>query len=436
MTTYSERKTWYIDQFNKFEKGLNGQRTSPLHAIRKQAIEQFAALNFPAGGNEDWKYTNIEPFFKHAFEPAPAYSNGSLSPGRIESFGGLSSIRLVFIDGCFAEELSSPLPAHFKLSNISAAFPTHADLIRSQLQNHLQSNDNIFISLNSAFLMNGAFIEIPDGMTVEEPIHLLFIHASKEKAVLSQPCNLIVAGKNSRATIVETYVSMDDSVAFTNTLTLISAGDDSAIDYVKLQNENNKTYHIDTTLLDLRRNTRFMSTAVTFGGALTRNLIRANLNAEGIECTLNGLYLTQDEQHTDNRTVIHHAKPHCNSHELYKGILDGKSTGVFNGKIIVHPDAQKTDAKQSNKNLLLSKDAAINTKPQLEIFADDVKCTHGATIGRLDEESLFYLRTRGIGMENAQHMLTYAFAGEVVSKINCEPVKANLDKLLLARLEH
>jgi Fe-S cluster assembly protein SufD len=438
MTTHSENKTWYIEQFRKFEQRLNGQRTSPLHAIRTQAIEQFAQLHFPSAGNEDWKYTNIEPVLKHAFEPSLTYSKGAITSGQIASLAieGLSCMKLVFINGNFAEELSSPIPSHAAITNISDAMPDHAEMIQSHLHEYLKSNGDIFSSLNSAFLMNGAFIQIPDGVNVEEPIHLLFINTSKEKTIISQPFNLIIAGKHSQATIIETYASLDDAVAFTNSLTLVSADDHAALNYVKLQNENDKTYHIDTTHFDLQRSTNVMSTVITFGGALTRNLFRANLNAEGVECTLNGLYLTHDDRHVDNRTVIHHAKPHCNSHELYKGILDGRSTGVFNGKIIVHQDAQKTDAKQSNKNLLLSKDATINTKPQLEIFADDVKCTHGATIGRLDKESLFYLRSRGISRENAQNMLTYAFAGEVVSKISHEPVRTYLDNLLFARLAH
>jgi Fe-S cluster assembly protein SufD len=439
MSNILEKKNWYQKQFRAFEEGLNGQRNSPIHDLRKQALEQFMAIEFPTAKNEDWKYTNIEPVLSQSFETVNASDQIRINSKDIERFFiADTSARLVFIDGRFSPNLSQTdqLPKGIKVKNLSRALAEDKDAIHVRLKEQLQKNKDVFAALNTAFLLDGLFISASDRSVIDQPIYILYLASSESKSTLIQPYNLITVGKNARIAIVENYASMNTGSAFTNSYTNISIAAEGSLDLLKIQQENVQTCHIGLTEIHQDRASRLTHRIITSGGALVRNVVNLNLDAEGIESTLDGIYLTTGTQHVDNRTIIHHAKPNCNSHELYKGILDGKSSGVFNGKIIVHQDAQKTDAKQSNKNLLLSQDATMNTKPQLEIFADDVKCTHGATIGRLEDESLFYLRTRGIGKAQAKNMLTYAFAGEIVERIKHEPTRNYLDGLLLDRLEH
>ena len=272
---------------------------------------------------------------------------------------------------------------------------------------------------------------MPRGKDGEQPIHLLFVASSHGEPTVSHPRNLIIVGDNSQVAIVESYVGLDGGVYFTNAVTEIVAGQNAVIDYYKLQQESAEAFHIATLAVHQDRSSNFTSHSISLGGALVRNDVKARLDAEGVECTLNGLYMASGHQLVDNHTSIDHAKPHCSSHELYKGVLDGKSKGVFSGKIIVRPDAQKTDAKQTNKNLLLSADSVIDTKPQLQIYADDVKCTHGATVGQLDKDAIFYLRSRGIGHEDARSLLTYAFANEIISRIKIPSVREQLNAAVL-----
>jgi Fe-S cluster assembly protein SufD len=262
----------------------------------------------------------------------------------------------------------------------------------------------------------------------------LFVSTTHEKPTVSHPRNLIVVDNDSQATIVESYVGLENDVYFTNVVSEIRGGENAILTHYRLQQESQEAFHIATVQAHLRRSSNFSSHSIALGGALVRNDVTAALAGEGSECTLNGLYMVTGHQQVDNHTRIDHEKPHCRSRELYKGILDGKSKGIFNGKIFVHKAAQKTDAKQTNKNLLLSEDAVINTKPQLEIYADDVKCTHGSTIGQLDQDAMFYLRSRGIGLQAARRLLTYAFASEIITQIKIEPVRTQLDNLLTTRL--
>src|SRR5439155_1493343 len=272
---------------------------------------------------------------------------------------------------------------------------------------------------------------LPRGAVVEEPIELLYVATTPGEGTVAHPRNLIVAGVNSQATLVETYLGLEDNVYFTNAVTEIVLGENAVLDHYKVQRESTEAFHVATTQVHHDRRSNFKSLYVALGGGLVRNEVRATLDAEGCECTLNGLYLATGTQHIDNHTVIDHAQPHCASHELYKGILDGNAHGVFNGKIFVREDAQKTDAKQTNQTLLLSEDATINTKPQLEIFADDVKCTHGATVGQLSADALFYLRSRGLGLQEARSLLTFAFANDIIERIQVEPLRARLEELLV-----
>jgi Fe-S cluster assembly protein SufD len=264
---------------------------------------------------------------------------------------------------------------------------------------------------------------------------LIFVSTTSEPGTTVQPRNLIVAEKNSRATVLETYVSNTDVAYLTNSVTELVLEDGAALEHCKFQNESLNAFHLATIHAKLGRNSNFIAHSIATGARLSRNNIRTHLGAEGVECVLNGLYLTRDEQLADHHMIVEHAQPHCNSHEYYNGILDGRSKGVFHGRILVRQPAQKTDAKQTNKNLLLSDDATVDTKPQLEIYADDVKCTHGATIGQLNDESIFYLRTRGIGFDRAKHMLIHAFAGEIIDRIRYAPLREELDRVIWDRLE-
>ena len=298
----------------------------------------------------------------------------------------------------------------------------------------VMGEENAFTALNTAFLWDGAFISVQRGTVLENPIQLLFVATNREQVYAAQPRNLIVAGIGSQFKIVETYVGLTKNTYLTNTITEIALGDNSIVEHDKFQGEGINAYHIGTTHVQMNAASRYTSNVVSLGGSIVRNNITARFDAEGAECVLNGLSLGRGTQVIDNHTVIDHAKPHCISHELYKSILDGASKGIFNGKVFVRKDAQKTDAKQTNKTLLLSDDATMNTKPQLEIFADDVKCTHGATIGQLDDEQIFYLRSRGIGLDAARDILTSAFAGDVIDRITIESLCQQVKRMIHDRL--
>jgi len=288
--------------------------------------------------------------------------------------------------------------------------------------------------LNAAFLADGAFILLPDGAEFQQPIHLLYVATGQGEPTFVTPRNLVVTGRHCRLAIVESYVALAGGTYLTNVVSEVVLGEDSVLEHDKLQLESLNAYHVGTTHTQLAARSTMTSNAITLGGSIVRNTITAVLDAQGIECTLNGLSLGTGRQLVDNHTAIDHAKPHCASHELYKAILDGSARGVFNGKIFVRKDAQKTDAKQTNKTLLLSEEATIDTKPQLEIFADDVKCTHGATVGQIDEEQLFYLRSRGVDEASARDILTYAFAHDVIGRLHVDPLREQLDGMLHARL--
>jgi len=318
------------------------------------------------------------------------------------------------------------------VSSLSAALTDRPALIEDHLGQLASDGNACFAALNSAFIRDGAFVHVPRGVVVERPIHLLFISTGNSSPTASHPRNLIIAQGDTQATIIESYVGLNAGVYLTNAVTEVSVAENAVVDHCKLQQENADGYHVATTQVRQQRASRFSSHYFSLGGQLVRNEVDVTLDDEGCACTLNGLYIAAGDQHMDNRTRIDHTKPHCNSHELYKGILDERAKGVFNGKIYVHPDAQKTDAKQSNRVLLLSDDAVIDTKPQLEIYADDVKCTHGATVGQIDETALYYLRARGISEDLARSLLVYAFANEIASALELAAVREHVERFLLA----
>ena len=422
-----------------FRQTGTGTQPAWLPPLRQSAIATFAEMGFPTLRDEDWRFTNVAPIASLPFQPAPAVTaNGAESKTLSAApFAGLPGCRLVFVNGFFAPKLSriEKIPNGARVENLSAALGKDSALIEKHLGKYARTADNAFAALNQAFFTDGAFISIPAGVEIAEPIQVIYLSSAKQNGETIQPRNLIIAGANSKATIIESYLSTGTAASLTNAVTEIVAGDNSAIEHVKLQDETANAFHMATIAGEFGRASNVNVHSFALGAKLSRNNIRTKLAGEGLECILNGLYLTRDEQIADHHMIVEHAQPHCASHEYFNGILDDKSKGVFHGRIYVHPIAQKTDAKQTNKNLLLSDDATADTKPQLEIYADDVKCTHGATIGQLNSESIFYLRARGIPENTARRMLIHAFAGEIVERVKCAPAREELDKLVWDRLE-
>jgi Fe-S cluster assembly protein SufD len=427
-------KKWYISNFQTFENSLNGESLKPIHRVRKEAIANFSNLNFPTTHDEDWRFTNITPLLKHNFLPAKKVN---LKQKQIKNFifKNISNNLLVFVNGHFAPGLSKikSLPDGIKVGNIADEIKNGSAIIEEHLNKYANYKTQIFTALSTAFTQDGAFIHVHDNKIVDEPINILFITAAGEEKILSQPRNLFVAGKNSQVTIIERYASLDNGIYFTNVVSEIVTGENSSINHIKIQEEGLKAFHVSRTEVDQEKNSNFVSYSISLGGEISRYDLNSKFNDEGGECSLNGLYLLTGNQLYDTHSLIDHAKPYCTSHEHYKGILDDTSRGVFNGKVIVRKDAQKTNAFQENNNIILSDGALVNTKPQLEIFADDVKCSHGATVGQLDQDSLFYLRSRGIGEEKARDILIHAFASDVIKSIKVEQVKNYLEEILEGR---
>jgi len=436
--TIEQQKQWYQTAFELFESTLNGESRELIHGVRRTAFQQFLTSGFPSTKNEEWRFTNVSPIAKTAFQPVLKYESGGVTKQQVAalSFDELACSRLVFVNGQYAKEFSSlhALPGGAIVTNLATAIKAHRETVLKHLGLQGLSQANPFLALNTAFLQDGAFIVVPDGVAMEEPLHLIFVSTRRSEPFAAHPRNLIVVGDGSRAALVETYASTEPSTYLLNAATEIVLGNDAVLEHDKLQKESEQAFHTATVHVRQGRSSSYTSNVINLGGSIVRNTITAELAGEHALAVLNGLSLGTGTQLIDNHTAIDHAMPHCESHELYKSILDGKSHGVFNGKIFVRKDAQKTDAKQTNKTLLLSDSALIDTKPQLEIFADDVKCTHGATVGQLDDEQVFYLRSRGIDEARARDILTFAFASDVVRRIAIEPLKSQLESLVNQKL--
>ena len=406
-------KTNFTSLFPTFDRTA----VASHHALRQAARARLAQASWPTAKFEDWRFTSVGPLVDSVFE-LPA-SDWTIDLALLPKRQGTETIRLVFINGRFSGALSS-VPA------TKARIATLADAKNATLLTKIANDDDSpFTALNTSFLDDGACLQIPDGVVLEQPIEIIQLARGGRQAGLLNPRVLIVLGKNAQATIVERF--RGEGGYFTNAVTEIALGEHALLDHVKVQQESNSAAHIATTQVVQAARSTFATHYLSLGGDLVRNEIRVRFDGERAEATVNGLYMGTGKQHLDNFTVIDHAQPNCASHELYKGILDGRAHGVFNGKIFVRKDAQKTDAKQTNKVLLLSDDATINTKPQLEIFADDVKCTHGATVGQLDANQLFYLQSRGIPLEQARRLLTFAFANDIVSRIKIDAIRSELE---------
>jgi Fe-S cluster assembly protein SufD len=429
----------YLKAFERFEQAGASRQPSWLFPLRKAGIACFAELGFPTLRHEDWRFTNVAPIAKLPFKPVfDATRDGLTNDSLVQfPFAKLPGTRLVFINGIYSADLSTvpAQPDGIKAGNLAAALTSDSALIEKHLGRYVRTEDNAFAALNNAFFQDGGFVFVPVGKSIAEPVQFLFINTSKDTGATTHPRNLIIVEREARATVIESYVSLASAPTFTNAVTEFALGDKSVVEHCKFQDESTDAFHVAALHSHLGHAVNFSSHSIVTGAKLSRNNIRTTLDGEGIEAVLNGVYLTNGDQLADHHMIVDHAKPHCASHEYFNGILAGKSRGVFHGRILVRPDAQKTDAKQTNKNLLLSDDASADAKPQLEIYADDVKCTHGATVGQLNEESIYYLRSRGIGLETARRMLIHAFAGEIIDRVKHDALREELDAIVWDRLE-
>lgn len=407
-----------------------------LRDLRARGAERFAAVGFPTTRDEDWKYTSAAPIaeldVRAISEPGGEVTRASLAP---YTFGQDGWTTLVFVNGRYDAELSTAgvASAGVRVMPLEQAREAMNDVLRDTLGSICDVEQNAFIALNTALFADGAVIHLAKDAVATAPIHLLFIADAAAAKGASHPRVLIVAERNSKATVLESYVATGEAVYLTNSVTEVSLADGASVTHLKIQRESPRAYHVGTIDARQGRDSHFVSFSFATGAALSRTNVWTILGGEGCGATLNGLYMADGTQHVDHQTRIEHQKENCYSREVYRGVLDDTAHGVFNGKVYVHPEAQKTDGKQENHTLLLSPRAVIDTKPQLEIFADDVKCTHGATVGRIDNTSLFYMKSRGVSALRARQLLTYAFAADVLEQIELEPVRESLEELTLAR---
>jgi Fe-S cluster assembly protein SufD len=429
----------YLSAFKNAQKNGAGRGPAWLKELRESAIASFGKLGFPTTRDEDWKYTNVDPIVSTAFERGGRMAKDARAVGADEisalSFTGPNSNRLVFVNGAYSPELSSlrGLPRGARVESFADALRADDEVLHDHLSRYVRYREHSFVALNTAFVEDGALVVVPKGAVIEEPIYLVFVSLGEGRPVVSHPRNLIVVGEGSQARIVESHIGTGSRAYFANAVTEIVGGKGASIEHYLLQREGDAGFHIGTLEAQLSRQCTLVAHCITLAGLLLRNDVHVVLNGEGSECGLNGLYLVDGKQHVDNHTEIEHCMPRAKSLELYKGILGGRARAVFDGKILVHKDAQKSDARQTNKNLLLSEGAVINTKPQLEIYADDVKCSHGSTVGQLDRDALFYLRSRGIDFGAAQSLLSFAFANDVISGVKIASLRDQLNDYLLTK---
>ena len=438
----AERENLYQAAFRALQERRKGDPApSWFERLRETAMDQFAQLGFPSVQEEEWKYTNVATIARTEFTPilqGEAETAPSLKHVEESVYPESKQSRLVFHNGIFRTDLSSleALGESVVALDLLEALANdrYSETIRNYLARGADHNADGFTALNTAMISGGVFVLIPRGVTLPRPLQLLFFAEPGSQSPVLFPRVLVVAEENSSGTLVESYTSHLHGQYFTNAVVEVVVKDGARLDHCKVQREGSEAFHIATTTALLGRNSTYDATTINFGARLSRHNLVVTMNQEGAECWVDGLYMVTDEQHTDTHSVIDHRSAYCNSHQLYKGILDGKARAVFNGKIFVRSGAQKTDAMQTNKNLLLSNEARVDTKPQLEIFADDVKCAHGAAIGQIDDEELFYLGARGINPDLARSLLTYGFAEEVITKIKIDSVRAQLEAAVMNRL--
>ncbi len=440
MAIASEQLGNYLEIFDNLQRQAAGRDPGWLEHLREDAQARFAKAGFPTTHDEDWRFTNVAAIaqtpFRMAAETAPALAARDLEPYELAG----SACLLVFINGHFAPRLSKRknLPAGLEAGSLSEALAQNAEAVGRYLGRYADTRRDAFVALNTALWQDGALIRIARRAVIEQPVHLLYLSTGGatggDGPLMTHPRTLIVAEAESQATVIEDYISLGDEATLSNSVTELVAGESAVIAHCMVERENGQSYNISTLRIEQARAASVASHSILLGGSLVRNNVHPVLAGEGAECLINGLFIGADRQHLDNYMLVEHASPNCGSRQFYNGILDDQARGVFHGRIIVHKDAQKTDAKQTNRNLLLLDDARVDTKPQLEIHADDVKCTHGATIGQIDEDALFYLRSRGLDEVNARKALFQAFAGECTGRIQMEAVRGFVEGLVQDRL--
>jgi Fe-S cluster assembly protein SufD len=426
----------YLESFTEFVQENAANMPEWLRKLHESSFARFCATGFPTSRDEDWRFTNLAALIRTPFRltrTGTALTWAETEAWQMED----AAARLVFVNGCFVPEISrwNALPAGITVNSIGKEIANGTPLVTEHFNRYLNIELDPFSALNTAFAQDGAYVHVRRGLVIERPIHLLFVSTAFETPAMTHPRNLIIVEEEAQVSILEEYVSLGAEVpAFSNAVTELVAGGNANVVHTMIEREHVQTYNFSTLRIQQARGANVATHSLLLGGGLVRNNVHPVLAGEGGECLINGLFIGSGRQHLDNYMLVEHAKPHCASRQFYNGILDAHARGVFHGRIIVHKDAQKTDAKQTNRNLLLSDDAQIDTKPQLEIYADDVKCTHGATIGQIEENALFYLRSRGIAESEARRLLLQAFAGECLDRIHTGPLRAYVEAAVMERL--
>jgi len=440
-TTASERKLRendpFVTQFEPFERAGATRGPAWVFPVRKAGLARFAERGFPTTSDEDWRFTNVAAVGRLPFRLATPSEVGGRDILGTTPFATHETDRLVFVDGHYEASLSNvgELPSGAVVMNLAGAIAGGVGDLEHVFGRHVTGEENGFAALNAAYFSDGGYIFVPKGVALLRPVQLCFVSTGAAAGVATHPRNLVIVEEGASATVLETYTGLNGVGYLTNSVGEVVVGDNGYLEHVRFQDERVEAFHVGTLHYRLGRASRCWAHSLALGSKLSRVNIRASLAGEGLEAVLNGLYLTRGEQLADHHMVVDHIRPHCVSHEYFNGILDDRSRGVFHGRILVRREAQKTDAKQTNRNLLLSEDATVDTKPQLEIYADDVRCTHGATVGQMNEDSIFYLRARGIGLERARRILMCAFAGEIIERVQDEAVREELDRIVWVRLE-
>lgn len=436
MATATEQRTSlqsWLDAFTETQE--NPAAPAWLKKLREDAFARFCDKGFPTTRDEDWRFTNVAPVARTAFCPAAPAKIAKKDLAQFAPDG--AKIQLVFVNGRYASDLSSTgnLPKGVTVSSLRDQIAQHPETIEKHLGRYADQDRDAFVALNTAFITDGAYVHVARGVVLDQPIFLLYLSTQEKGATMTHPRNLIIAEDQSQVSIVEDYVSVGgESAVLSNAVTELIAGESTTAHHYLIEREHLQAFNFSTLRIQQGRSANVASHSLLLGGGLVRNNVHPVLAGEGGECLINGLFLGTGRQHLDNYMHVEHASPHCGSRQFYNGILDGQSHGVFHGRIVVHKVAQKTDAKQTNRNLLLSDDAQIDTKPQLEIYADDVKCTHGATIGQIEENALFYLRSRGLSEAEARKLLLMAFAEECVERMHEGAARDHVEKLVREHL--
>ena len=427
---------FYLERFNRLDDAASD---SPgwLSRLRREAMLRFVETGFPTIADEDWRYTNVARLAATAYETAPALSPDGQFRTAFLASGGSVGVRCVFLNGRYCAELSrvDGTDNRVRVGSLASILRDSPEEVEAHLARYVEAERHPFVTLNTAFIEDGAVVRVSGGARIPDPIHLVFLSTGNGgQPFVTHPRNLILVGAGSECSVVEHYVGVGEASYFSNPVTEVAVGENANLDHYRLQEEGPAAHHVSTLEIRQESNSVARTMSADLGGRLTRNDLNVFLGGQGADAALDGIFVVSGEQLVDNHTRIEHAAPHCGSREIYKGILGGRSRGVFRGRIVVHPGAQKTDSVQTNNNLLLSDRALVNTKPQLEIYADEVKCTHGATIGQLDQEAIFYMRSRGIDEAMARSILTYGFAEDVIRRVRLAGLRDRLSSLLFDRL--